>query len=206
MSELKNTSLTLKESLIIEEYKRACKEVENHETRSFRTYLLIIFGFVVILGLNKQIDNYFIPYIVSLFLWNTFNFTISDRRFKYFAKSYLLNTYDNVYPEINYENYFRNYNSYEDDKEPGIIIAIKRLWKWIQKKLHPLVFIYAFGVYISYYFGFKETSQNIEDVLWTLPFLGLLILHLLIIGKLFVLYTNDFDTVNERFKESNKKH
>ena len=201
---------TFNNSLIIEEYKRVCKEVENHETRSFRIYLLILSGFVVILGLNKQIDNNFIPYIVSLFLLITFNFTITDRRFKYFAMSYLLNTYDNVYPEINYENYFRNYDSYIDDKEPGkiraTIRAIKRYWKIIQQICHPLAFIYLFGLYISYYFGFRETCQNIEYNYWTLYNLGLLILHLLILGKLYVMYTHNFDSVNKRFKESNKKY
>ncbi len=209
MNQIKNNN-TLKESLIIEEYKRACKEVENHETRSFRIYLLIISGFVVILGLNEQIDNDFIPYIVSLFLWITFNFAITDRRFKYFAISYLINTYDNVYPEINYENYFRNYNSHEDEKKPGIIRGIirgiKRLWKWIQKIFHPLLFIYVFGVYVSYYFGFKETCQNIEYNYWSLPFWGLFILNLLIIGKLIVLYTHSFEKTFEIVKKIHTKN
>ena len=205
MKEIKNNSHTLNDSLIIEDFKRAFKRIDNHETRSFRTYLLIISGFAVILGLAQEIEHSYIPYILNLFLWITINFAVTDRRFKYFAQSYLVNTYYNDYETINYENYFHNYNVIDDNKEP----FIRRWWKKIQKMLHPLLVIYVFGLFISTRFAYpfvKEIYQNGQWIYLILYLLGLLFLHFLIIGKLCVLYKNNFKKTNKTVKKIHRKY
>ena len=203
MKEIKNNSNTLNDSLIIEDFKRACESVENHATRSFKMYLLIISGFAVILGLEQQIGLYYIPYILSLFLWITFNFAVTDRRFKYFAQSYLLNTYYNDYTDINYENYFRNYCNPDDNKEPTIYGRLKK----IHSMIHPLLVIYLFGLYISYKFACNYVKDTCGLPIWLILYvLGLLLLHSLIIRKLFVLYKNDFEKTIEIVEGIHKKH
>ncbi len=207
MNKLKNNDRKLKDSLIIEDFKRACKRIENHETRSFRIYLLIIAGFAVILGSEQRIEDYFIPFIpfmLNIFLFIAFNFIVTDRRSKYFAMSYLQNSYYNDIDEINYENYFRDFMFLGDNNEPTKYIW----WKIKQLIFHPLLVIYVFGFIISTMFArdlVTETYQNKEWICF-LPYTSTLIfLQILIIKKLCVLYKNDFYTIKKRVEDIHKK-
>lgn len=203
MSEIKNNSNTLNNPLIIEDFKRACESVENHETRSFKVYLLIISGFAVILGLVQQIELYYIPYMLGLFLWITFNFTVTDRRFKYFAQSYILIIYDNNYMEINFENYFRIYNNLGDNKEPTIYERLKK----IHSLVHPLLLIYLFGLIISIIFVYTFVNDTTVPSTWLILYVLVLgFLHSLIIRKLIVLYKHSFEKTFEIVKKIHTKN
>lgn len=203
MKENKNNSNMLNNSLIIEDFKRACESVETHKTRSFKMYLLIISGFAVILGLMQQIELYYIPYILGLFLWITFNFTVTDRRFKYFSQSYLIIIYENNYMEINFENYFRIYNNLDDNKKPTI-------YEWINKKhsqIHPLLLIYLFGLIISIIFVVTFVNDTCVPPIWLILYvLGLGLLHSLIIRKIIVLYIHSFKKTYEKVERIHSKH
>ena len=207
MNKFKNNDLKLKDSLIIEDFKRACKRIENHETRSLRIYLLIIAGFAVILGSEQKIEDHFIPlipFMLNIFLFIAFNFIVTDRRSKYFAMSYLKNSYYNDIDEINYENYFLDFMFLGDNKKPTKYVW----WKIKQLIFHPLLVISVFGFIISTMFACDFVMGTYKNKEWIcfIPYTSTLIfLHILIIKKLGVLYKNDFYKIKEKVEGIEKE-
>ena len=213
MKENNNNNHMLTDSLIIEDFKRVHRWIENHEARILRIYLLIISGFVVILGFGQKIEHdYIIPLMVGLFLWITFNFAITDRRLKYCSISYLLNTYYKKYDEINYQNYYCTYMFTDYRKESTKDSWCKKLhswWKKLQEILKPFLLIYIFGLLISFKFASCFVTYTFQNGLWLYFIsyvLAIILLNILIIGKLGVLYKNDFKKVNKDFEKIHDKH
>ncbi len=195
----KNPNLTLNDSLIIEDFKQAGRQIENYEARILRIYILIISGFVIIMGLKPnfkilEIDAIYIPLVLGLFIWITFNFAITDRRLKYFAMSYI-NNVSKRYKEVKYQQYFCDYMFNKN-------YDTSRYWSKIQTIIKPFLLIYLFGLFISIMEIIPISSQWLQNkqYYYLLPYLiTLSIIHLLIIGKLIVLYKNDFKRINKKF-------
>ena len=208
MKELKKNDI--EHSLIIEDFKRACRRIEHHESRILRIYILILTGFVIILGLTPNseflnIPRFIVPIILGIFIWINFNFGISDRRFKFFAMSYLLHT-SKKYKGVNFDQYFYEF---ENDKNLNEVGLIKKAWIIIQKYLKPFTMIYIFGLFISGYIIIPVIKTWCEKGSYFYIIIYLIIIfsiHLLILGKLIVLYKNSFAFINNKVKSIHNRY
>lgn len=208
MSNKKVNKQSINESLIIEDFKQASNQIENHRERILRIYILILTGIVIILPfLNKLNIEYLllVPIIIALLIWITLNFAVSDRRLKFFSMSYLLNV-SKEYDNVNYYKYICDYLYKEKSEHPK--------WKKIQEKVPPSILIYLFGLIVSLIALFKvilSIIQIFKDIsvcyLIFYIFIGLMYLFILgflnylICGKLCSLYKNKFEKVDNDVKQ-----
>lgn len=206
MNKKENLNQSINDLLIIEDFKRACIRIEHHESRILRIYILILSGFVIILGITPNLDYlrikpFYIPLILGIFLWSAYNIAIADRRLKFFAMSYLL-IVSKTYKGVNYQDYINDFMFNEK-------YVKSRLWVKLQSIFRPFLLMYLFGLFYSInlvYPILKNWYQNCDFIPLVVYSAVLLLIHGLIIGKLYILYKDNFKKIKTSVISIHEKH